>query len=177
MVWYMDKLELELCIQKYGRDIYSFCKHLTHNAQDADELYQDTFLKAVELQSKILWQDNPKSYLLSIAVRLWKNHRRKEVWRNRIAPIVALEEEHEMDVTGGADVSPEEVYVVNEEKQIVQNAVDKLPEKWKVCVLLFYMESLSVAEVAKTLKLPEGTVKSRLHQARKQLQKELENVL
>ncbi len=73
----MDRLELEQCIRKYGRDIYSFCKHLACNVQDADELYQDTFLKAVELQQKIDWQENPKSYLLSITVRLWKNRRRK----------------------------------------------------------------------------------------------------
>ncbi len=59
----------------------------------------------------------------------------------------------------------------------MQKAVDKLPEKLRVCVLLFYMEELSVAQVAKTLKLPEGTVKSRLYQARKLLEKELENVL
>jgi len=173
----MDKLELEQCIQEYGRDIYSFCKHLTCNVQDADELYQDTFLKAVELYWKIDGQENPKSYLLSIAVRLWKNRRRKEAWRNRIASVVSLTEEQEENLTGGFEISPEETYLVNEEMQIVRSAVDKLPEKLKVCVLLFYMEDLSVAQVAKTLKLPEGTVKSRLYQARKLLEKELENVL
>lgn len=173
----MDKLELEQCIQEYGRDIYSFCKHLTCNVQDADELYQDTFLKAVELYWKIDGQENPKSYLLSIAVCLWKNRRRKEAWRNRIASVVSLTEEQEENLTGGVEISPEETYLVNEEMQIVRSAVDKLPEKLKVCVLLFYMEDLSVAQVAKTLKLPEGTVKSRLYQARKLLEKELENVL
>ena len=173
----MDKLELEQCIQEYGRDIYSFCKHLTCNVQDADELYQDTFLKAVELYWKIDGQENPKSYLLSIAVRLWKNRRRKEAWRNRIASVVSLTEEQEENLTGGVEISPEETYLVNEEMQIVRSTVDKLPEKLKVCVLLFYMEDLSVAQVAKTLKLPEGTVKSRLFQARKLLEKELENVL
>lgn len=173
----MDKLELEQCIQEYGRDIYSFCKHLTCNVQDADELYQDIFLKAVELYWKIDGQENPKSYLLSIAVRLWKNRRRKEAWRNRIASVVSLTEEQEENLTGGVEISPEETYLVNEEMQIVRSAVDKLPEKLKVCVLLFYMEDLSVAQVAKTLKLPEGTVKSRLYQARKLLEKELENVL
>ena len=125
----MDKLELEQCIQQYGKDIYSFCKHLTCNVHEADELYQDTFLKAVELQSKISWQDNPKSYLLSITVRLWKNRRRKTAWRNRIAPIVAIVEEQNENMVYDAEMSP------------------------------------------------EGTVKSRLYQARKILEKELEDVL
>ena len=68
---------MEQCIKEYGRDIYSFCRHLTRSQQEADDLYQDIFLKAMELQEKLIWQDNPKSYLLSVAVRLWKNRRRK----------------------------------------------------------------------------------------------------
>lgn len=177
MVWKMTGFELEHCINEYGRDIYSFCKHLTGNRQEADDLYQDTFLKAVELHERIQCEENPKSYLLSVTIRLWKNRRRKIAWRNRIAPIVSIAEEQELEVPCNMEVSPEESCLVNEEKRLVQSAVDKLPEKLKVCVLLFYMEELSVAQVAKTLKLPEGTVKSRLYQARKLLEKELENVL
>ena len=73
--------------------------------------------------------------------------------------------------------SPEETYLAEEEKRLIQGAVDKLPEKLKICILLFYMEQLSVAQIAKVLHLPEGTVKSRLYQARKLLEKELESVL
>ena len=72
----MTKLELEQCIEEYGTDIYSFCLHLTGNRQQADELYQETFLKAVEKRSEILSDGNVKSYLLSVAVRLWRNWRR-----------------------------------------------------------------------------------------------------
>lgn len=173
----MTKLELEQCIKEYGRDIYSFCKHLTCNGQEADDLYQDVFLKLVEQQEKVDWQGNPKSYLLSVAVRLWKNRRRKAAWRNRIAAIIPFIEERDAEEMCEIEVSPEEKWLINEEKQVVQSAVDKLPEKLKVCVLLFYMEELSVAQIAKVLRLPEGTVKSRLFQARKLLEKELENVL
>ena len=173
----MTRLELEQCIDKYGKEIYSFCKHLTCNVQEADDLYQDTFLKAVELQQKIDREENPKSFLLSIAVHIWKNRRRKVAWRNRIAPTEGLEEEHMREVMEQAQASPEESYLVSEKVRIVQCAVDKLPEKLKVCILLFYMEELSVSQIAVVLKVPEGTVKSRLYQARKRLEKELENVL
>ncbi len=60
---------------------------------------------------------------------------------------------------------------------MVRKAVAALPEKYRLPVLLFYMENLKVAEIAAVLKLPQGTVKSRLFQARKVLQKELEVVL
>lgn len=173
----MTRVELEQCINEYGTEIYSFCKHLTGSKQEADDLYQDTFLKAVELQEKISRKDNPKGYLLSVAVRLWRNRKRKLIWRNRIAPMVSIAEEQENVELYDRKHSPEESCIVNEEKRLVQNAVDKLPEKMKVCVLLFYMEELSVTEMANLLKLPEGTVKSRLYKARKILVKELENVL
>lgn len=173
----MTEFELEQCINEYGKEIYSFCKHLTCNQQEADDLYQDTFLKAVELQQKISWKENPKSYLLSIAVRIWKNRKKKIAWRKRIAPMEMLVEGRDEGGMGDVEISPEEKYLVLEEEKIVQAAVDKLPEKLKVCILLFYMEELSVRQIAKVLKVPEGTVKSRLYQARKQLENELESVL
>lgn len=173
----MARVDLEQCINKYGKEIYSFCRYLTGNQQEADDLYQDTFLKGIELEHRINWQDNPKSYFLSIAVRIWKNRKRKAAWRKRILPMEVLIEERDEEVSGSAGMSPEEVYVEGEKVQIVRAAVDKLPEKQKVCVLLFYMEELSISQIAKVLKVPEGTVKSRLYQARKQLEKELESVL
>lgn len=56
-------------------------------------------------------------------------------------------------------------------------AVDNLPEKLKVVVLLFYMEDLSTAQIAEIIKVPVGTVLSRLYRARKILRKKLEDAL
>ena len=78
VVKHMTVFELEQCIQEYGKEVYSFCLHLTGVREWADELYQDTFLTAMEHTTQ-LHNDanaNPKSYLLSVAIRLWKNKRR-----------------------------------------------------------------------------------------------------
>ena len=172
----MTKQELETCINEYGKEIYSFCRHLTCNLQEADDLYQDTFLKAIELKAKIEEGKNPKSYLLSIALRIWKNRKRKFAWRKRIADVRSIVEEQ--DVAGGSvELSPEEQFLEQEEQEAVRQAVKKLPDRLKAVVLLFYMEDLSVAQIAAVIKIPAGTVKSRLHQARKLLEKELEDVL
>ena len=64
-----------------------------------------------------------------------------------------------------------------EERRQVQRAVDDLPDKYRVVVLLYYMEELSVAQIASLLHVPGGTVKSRLHQARKLLRQQLEVLL
>ena len=64
-----------------------------------------------------------------------------------------------------------------EERRQVQRAVDTLPEKYRVVVLLYYMEELPLAQIASLLHIPSGTVKSRLYQARKLLRQQLEVLL
>ena len=68
----MTDFELEQFITEYGADIYSFCCCLTGSRQEADDLYQETFLRAVEKRKVLDAAGNPKSYVLSVAVRLWK---------------------------------------------------------------------------------------------------------
>ena len=80
----MNEIQLEQCINEHGKDVYAFCSQLTRNVQEAEDLYQDTFLKAVELAGRIDFGKNPKSYLISIALRIWKNRKRKYAWRKRI---------------------------------------------------------------------------------------------
>ena len=81
-------------------------------------------------------------------------------------------------ITGEADVtdSIETEVLRAEERQYVRRAVDALPEKYRIVVLLYYMEELSVAQIASLLRVPVGTVKSRLHQARKLLRQQLTEV-
>lgn len=94
--------ELEQCISLYGKDIYSFCMHLAKEKESADDLYQDAFLEATKKIASIRYEDNPKSYLLSIVIRLWKNRVRKRAWCSRIAPQVAEEAAIGILVVGSA---------------------------------------------------------------------------
>ncbi len=172
----MNFYQLEQCVSDYGKDIFSFCKVLTHNTQEAEELYQDTFLKATEKMNKIDYSNNPKSYLISIALRLWKNRNRKYAWRNRIAGTEPLDEVYgvSFDTT---DMLPDEKVIQKELFQVVRKGVAELEEKYRIPVYLYYTAELSVAEISRTLKLPESTVKNRLFQARKKLKSKLEVVL
>lgn len=174
----MEKRELEACIDEYGKDIYSFCRHLACDRQEAEDLYQDTFLKAVELEGKIDFKNNPKSWLLSVALRLWKNRKRKYAWRRRIADICPMIEEKDLETylfQGEQEASPEERMLGMEERLAVASAVGRLPERLRTVVLLYYMEEQSTKQIADIMGIPAGTVLSRLHKARKMLKKELES--
>ena len=173
----MTKQELTECIDTYGRDIYSFCRHLTGNVQEADELYQDTWLKTVELLESIDSAGNVKSYCLSVAMRIWKNKKRKFAWRKRIAGTQDYLDEEGLEYLGDDRPTSEEWILEKERDNIVRNAVETLPEKLKTVILLYYMEELNISQIAAVAGVPEGTVKSRLYQARKILEKKLEGVL
>lgn len=165
--------ELEQCILRYGTEIYSFCMHLTKQKETADDLYQDTFLEATKKMAVIRYEDNPKSYLLSITIRLWKNRVRKLAWRSRIAPQTT--EKDAVDDVKSEQEDLAESQVRKEETQQLWLAVDRLADTYRIPILLYYMQEQSVAEIAKLLAIPQGTVKSRLHKARKLLEKELED--
>ena len=174
----MTHVEMKQFIAEYGADIYSFCCCLTGSRQEADDLYQETFLRAVEKQKHLDTAGSPKSYLLSVAVYLWKNQRRKAGWRRRIADTEYYgQEDTEMRREDPSDDLPEQKVIRQEMQKTVRTAVLRLPDKMKVTVLLYYMEERSVEEIAEILRIPKGTVKSRLHQARKILRKELEYML
>lgn len=173
----MDMIQLEQCINEYGKEIYSFCSQITRNKQEAEDLYQDTFLKALELEEKIDYRRNPKSYFVSIALRIWKNRKRKFAWRNRIAGTVELAEEVVSEEESGKEGAVEDIVLEKQWKEEVKKAVDKLDEKYRIPVYLYYTLDFSIEQIGKIMKLPEGTVKSRLYKARKLLKQELEVVL
>ena len=129
--------ELEQCILLYGKDIYSFCMHLAKEKESADDLYQDTFLEATRKIASIRYGDNPKSYLLSIVIRLWKNRVRKRAWRSRIAPQVTEEALEECTDVSGSDMV--ERVVKEEERAHLWKAVDGLPDVYRRPIMLYYM--------------------------------------
>ena len=166
----MTMKELERCIEVYGKDLYTFCLWLAKNQEHADDLYQDTFLTAIEVIDRIDNEDNIKSYLLSISIRIWKNRKRKWAWRNRIAPTVEITEDIDVDLA-----CEEKDRVLEGEKTVViKTAIAALPEKYRIIILLYYMEEVSQDKIASILHVPIGTVKSRLYTARKLLKSELE---
>ena len=171
----MNKQLLEHYIEAYGTDIYSFCIRLTQNREQAEELYQDTFLAMCEKED---WKEegNVKSYLLGITIKLCQNRKRKFAWRNRIAAEIPLSKEQGLEAFS-TDENLEQHMVSKEEQEAVWKAVYKLPEQLRIVILLYYMEDFKVAEIAEKLSLSISNVKSKLMRARRYLKQELEDFI
>lgn len=171
----MKETEVSNLVNIFGKDIYNFCRQLTQNKEEADELYQDTFLKVVEICDRIDAKNNPKSYILSIAVKLWKNRKRKFAWRERIAAMESYQDESIYEGNQFSSIeSPEDRILEMERQALVNEAVMSLKKEYQVPMYLYYVSELPLKEIGRILHLPAGTVKSRLHKARKEVMKYLE---
>lgn len=167
----MDREMIKRLIEDYGKEIYSFCVYLTRSREKADDLYQDTFLVAMEKES-IDENNNPKAYLITIATNLWRNQKKKYAIRKQKANVVYLNDEN-LERLDDDKESIEEKLVREDEVLLVRELVNKLPDKQRIVILMFYMEEMKLDEIAKALKIPLGTVKSRLNQAKSKLKERM----
>ncbi len=168
----MDAREIERCIDEFGTDIYRFCLKLCMDKTDAEDLYQQVFLKALESNWTVDWNGNPKAFFLSLTHNLWKSDRRKRARRERIAPSQSLDMEAETAVPSGENVEKGifEKELLTEVGRIIQT----LPDKIRIPLILFYLSDCSVEQIAGIMKKPTGTVKSRLFKGRSLIRKRLE---
>ena len=151
----------------YSNAVYLFCCRLTYSREDAEDLFQDTFIKVFEQPSKVNRAHSPKSFIFSTALYLWKSRKRKYARRNRLAAIQPLDDKLV------SDTNVEDSIIAQEEIRLVRGLVNNLPEKYKIPTMLHYTAQMSLTEIAETLSIPVGTVKSRLHTARKIIEKGL----
>lgn len=172
----MNEAQLEECIRVYGKDILRFCRITAGNTEDGDELYQDTMLLLLEKQEKLEPRQEVKGYALSIALKLWKNRCRKQFRRQRLVPQDSLEElaEQGLQPGAGSSASPEETVLRDDLVQRVRRLVEQLPDKYRLPLQLFYSADLPIRSIAAVLKLPENTVKSRLHRGKEMVYQKLE---
>jgi RNA polymerase sigma-70 factor (ECF subfamily) len=151
--------------------LYRVALRLTGNAADAEDLVQETMLRAYRSWERYTRGTNAKGWLLTILRHLFINeYRRKSrhpetVDVDTIEPFALFQEVQEEDPQGAFFDR-----IVDDE---VLRAVDQLPEAFREAVTLSDVEGLSYEEVAKVLDVPVGTVKSRLYRGRRLLQAKL----
>lgn len=173
----MNNDEFELFVLKFGKDILRFCRMTAGDAENGDELYQDTMLRLLEKKLMLDSTQNTKSYALSTSIYLWKNKRKKYANRLRLVPIDSMSEMSDKEnQISEHEVSPEHIVLRQSEIDMVQRFVASLPEKYRIPIYLYYSADMQINEVSAILGLPEGTVKSRMRKAKKILKEKLEAI-
>lgn len=154
-------------IRTYGKRLYGLCCTLCANSLDADDLYQDTWLKVIKYIAQYDSSQPFEPWLTKICVNTYRNALRR-LMRSPIFNGFSTTEE-KMAVLEGIEAPETPDY------SDLHNAINHLPEKLRMTVILFYFQNMNVNAVAQILNIPPGTVKSRLSKARQLLKEVLEN--
>lgn len=159
-----DQHAFELLVRRYQAPLYAFFSRLTGDASIAEDLFQETFLRAFKNRFAFDPQRRFAPWLYGIATIVWKDHLRKEA---RAKGWSSLSEE---EAEAQATAFPYQTDLLEEPEQrevqeVVREEVVRLPPDSRIVLILRHYQGLSYEEISKALDLPLGTVKSRLHSA------------
>lgn len=158
-------------VNRHHAKIYGLAYRMLGDADDAADATQETFYEAYKSIKSFQFQSQFGTWLYRIGINTCQQYRRKAQSRER--KLTAYTEEVATRGVASDKYSPERLVIKAEQKQIVQDAISKLPPKQREVVTLFYMQHLKYREIAEILDCSEGTVASRLNQALKNLKKKL----
>lgn len=146
---------LESLVREHHGHVTRTVRRLLGWRGDVDDVVQEVFLAALRQHGRFRGDSNVKTWLTAIAIRRCRSERRKwwKRWKGGRA-----REPAESDSSGRDDVA-----------EAVRTAVRQLPAKEREVVVLYYLEEISVADVARLVRASEGAVNVRLHRARKKL--------
>jgi RNA polymerase sigma-70 factor (ECF subfamily) len=149
---------------------------LTRDPSEADDLVQETYLRAYRAFHQLTQEESCRAWLMKIMTNIWLNRLPKRAHESTALDIDAIEASVDDGApwhVHGSIEEPEAAVMRKRFCEDIEEALQRLPQAFRIVVILVDVEGLSYKEVAETLKCPVGTVMSRLHRGRKLLQKTL----
>ena len=172
-----DQSAYEILVTRYQYRVTTAAMSLLHSKFMADDAAQDAFIAAWMKLDTLREPEKFGVWVTRIAKRCALNMRVRYSEYMEHFPAVAESDEDTLDLIyslpDDALSNPEYRYLRSEERALLRERVDSLPEKVRMIISLHYFDGLSIAEIADRMRISEGTVKRQLHDGRKHLRKEL----
>jgi RNA polymerase sigma-70 factor (ECF subfamily) len=173
----------EELVSHYERSVHSLCFRLLGNAEDARDAAQETFLKIYRGLSSFRGESGLKTWIYRIAVNQAMNQRRW--WRRRhrdetVSLELSRSSESVLTVCGMLEspaASPEDEAIEREREAAVLTALGAIKKEYQVALVLREIEELSYEEIAETLGISIGTVKSRIARGREELRRRVKDII
>ena len=176
-----DAGAFDVLANRYAGDIYGLLYRLTQDAEEASDLTQETFLSALKAISKFRGEADLKTWLFRIAINESRN--RFRWWKRRRRDVtISLDmtvgdSETPLSETFSSDaLNPEEKALRGEREKLLREALSDLPDIFREAVVLCDIEGFTYEEIAQTLEVNIGTVKSRIARGRDELRRKLEGI-
>src|SRR5690606_9316782 len=172
-----EKELFEILLRRYNQTLYRVIRGYLHDEADVEDAMQDTYLKAFDKLEQFQGKAAFSTWLIRIGINEALLRLRK---LRRVRSLVS----HEADVDAKAivqlsdtrQINPEKQAIQMETRQLLEKAIDQLPEKLRVIYILKEVEGLKNEEIARCLEISEPNVKVRLHRARTVLKETLYNI-
>jgi len=152
--------------------LFGYAMTLTRDKSDAEDLVQETYLRAV----RSFWQFEPDSNLKGWLFVIMRNAWLNQVRHKQSGPrFVEIEDAEKLGDNGevASAANPHVVYLRNLERRQIHEAIENLPDTFREVIVLRDLEGFSYQEIARVLDCPAGTVMSRLGRAREKLRRSL----
>lgn len=165
-----DKNAFRQLVERTQRLVGHIVFRMVSNPSDREDLCQDVFLKVYNNLEQFRFQCKLSTWIAQIAYNTCVNHLKKKripLFDDRTPETMTWD-----DVPSDR-ILPDTEFEANESAIRIQNEINRLPPLYRAVVTLFHTEEMSYTEIARVMNLPEGTVKSHLFRARKQLKREL----
>ena len=156
-------------------NVYNFALYLCRDREDAEDLAQETYMKAYQALDHYQRDTNAKAWLFKILKNTFINLYRKRASQPEpvnIDDIFSLQEKS--DAEAGSQLSPQENRIQQGLGDEVTIAVNSLTTPYRIVIILSDIEDFTYEEIAAILNVPVGTVRSRLHRARQMLKEKLQ---
>ncbi len=160
-----DELAIGALIRRYQNYVFRLCFLVMRSEQDAEDMTQETFIRAFRALPRFEVREGAsfEAWLYRIAVNACRSRMRRKWYQVLPWPSPAP------DVVAEPEAQPDRRVVKDERRNEILEAIDSLGEKHRLVVILRYYAGLTNEEIAQTLSIPSGTVRSRLHTARQRL--------
>jgi len=165
--------DFEAAAMPFVDALYNTAYRMTRNAEDAEDLVQETYLKAYKYYDKFEEGTNFKAWLFKIMKNTFINNYRKKQAAPPQSDFADIEESFESQVSEEVTrkvKDPEEELLEDVLDEDVQRALEELPEDYRMVVILADLEGFAYKEIADILEVPVGTVMSRLYRGRRRLE-------
>ena len=163
-----DPQALRVLIERYRAELHGFLVRLVGSQSGADDVFQEAFLQ-VHLSAESFDEERRfKPWLYTIAANKGRDYLRRQKRRAAVsidAPATRNGDGALVDLLEGGADAPSDALERDDEREAVKKVIDELPSHFREILLLGYFQKLSYAQIADSLAIPLGTVKSRLHAA------------
>lgn len=162
----------------YRDAVFSIIYRMVHNQQEAEDLTQEAFIKAYNSINSFNEEYAFSTWLFKIATNNCIDFFRKRKLKTySMDQKIKYKDEEFQQEYASSDPTAEKEMLASEKSNMIRQAIERLPEKYRTAIVLRHHEEKSYEEIAAILDLPLGTVKARIFRAREMLKRNLKNML